>query len=126
MLVASCIQEPLLAVGQVLCRVVRTVGDSDEFQQRHRLAAEYCLLGDGRTGLEQLREESASKLQMKSDHDVVDDCNLTEQADALKRARNPVAGHVVRPLRRQRLAAEGDSAHSRPIYAGHQVDEGAP
>ena len=70
---AGDLEEPLLAVGKVLRAVVRALGDADEFQERHGLAPERRLLGDGRTGLQQIGEESASELQMKPDHDVVDD-----------------------------------------------------
>jgi len=57
------------------------------------------LLGDGRTRLQELREEPTFQLQVEPDHDVVDDRKLAEQPDALKRAGYTAAGHVVRSLR---------------------------
>ena len=115
----------MLAVGQILRRVVRTLGDSDELQERHRLAAIGRLLGDGRAGLQEMRPQTAFELQVEPDHDVVNDREIDEQSDALKGARDAVLGHAVRPLRRQLPLAEHNLAGARPKDAGYDIDESA-
>ena len=105
--------------------IVCALTDADKFQKRYSLSAKRRLLGDGRTRLQEMREEPTFQLQVEPDHDVVDDRKLAEQPDALKRAGYTVAGHVVRSLRGQHLVAECHSASTRSKHATHHIDEGA-
>ena len=108
-----------------MCAIEHAVGETHELEQRHRLAAECEFLIDGAPSLQQLSTESRIKLQVESHHDIVEDRQFPEQADALKRTGDPVARHVMGTETRQRRAAQFHTARGRLIQTDHDVDEGA-
>src|SRR5215831_1941494 len=74
-------------------------------------------------GLPEIGEESRLEMQMEADHDVVENAQLTEQADALERTRDALLRHAMRGHAWQRHAAELDLSGIRPVQSDHHVDE---
>src|SRR4051812_740642 len=62
--------------------------------------------------------------EVTRDPDVLQRGQVPEEADVLKRARDPLAGDRVRRPSRDRVAREPDVTAGRRVDAGDQVEDG--
>src|SRR5439155_1939497 len=120
---ACDLQSPLIAVRKVLGVVVRATLQIEDLKQLHRLAFRHVFRGVKTIRVKDGGRGRVLVMDMSADLDVVQNAELLEQSDVLKRAGQAKGSDLIRLVVGGRRSAHEDLAFRRLVDAGEHVED---
>lgn len=117
------LQTPLVSVRERPRSLVRSVGESNPFEQFHALLPYVALFAPPPSEVRHSLEEGVGDMLLRSGHDILQNRGTLKQPQVLKGSGNPFVDNVERLQRNQVLTAEENRPLVGIVDAGYKIED---